>query len=166
MNSFQAIREAKLPKTIPGRITIDVEREDGLFKDESAPIKSFKITDNGIGLDDDNFNSFNTAFSRRKVASGGKGLGRITWLKAFEGAEIESVFRDTGRLPYGADPMFSARNLRPRYGRPAREGRARAWSAQMVRLFKLKKQYCDKVPRSVEGRYDPEAHRTLHSDFP
>ena len=55
MNSFQAIREAKLPKTIPGRITIDVEREDGLFKDESAPIKSFKITDNGIGLDDDNF---------------------------------------------------------------------------------------------------------------
>ena len=107
MNSFQAIREAKLPKTIPGRITIDVEREDGLFKDESAPIKSFKITDNGIGLDDDNFDSFNTAFSRRKVASGGKGLGRITWLKAFEGAKIESIFRDTDGALWRRSYVFS-----------------------------------------------------------
>jgi hypothetical protein len=107
MNSFQAIREAKLPKTIPGRITIDIEREDGLFKDESAPIESFKITDNGIGLDDDNFDSFNTAFSRRKVASGGKGLGRITWLKAFEGAEIESIFRDTDGALWRRSYVFS-----------------------------------------------------------
>jgi len=103
MNAFQAIKEADLPKNIPGRITIEIERAADLFKDETAPIDSFKITDNGIGLDDENFDSFNTAFSRRKVAAGGKGLGRFTWLKAFESAEIESVFRD-------ADGSFLSRS--------------------------------------------------------
>jgi len=82
---------------------VEIERAADLFKDETAPIDSFKITDNGIGLDDENFDSFNTAFSRRKVAAGGKGLGRFTWLKAFESAEIESVFRD-------ADGSFLSRS--------------------------------------------------------
>src|SRR5580698_7072251 len=50
MNSFQAIKEADLPKNIPGRISIEIERAADLFKDESAPIDSFKVTDNGIGL--------------------------------------------------------------------------------------------------------------------
>jgi hypothetical protein len=149
MNSFQAIREAKLPKTIPGRITIDVERDDGLFKDESAPIESFKITDNGIGLDDDNFDSFNTAFSRRKVASGGKGLGRITWLKAFEGAEIESIFRDTDGALWRRSYVFSESYDLDTAGLP--EKVEHGVVGTMVRLFKLKKQYCDKVPRSVEA---------------
>jgi hypothetical protein len=100
MNSFQAIRDAKLPATIPGRVTIATIRRPGLFADESPPIDGFEITDNGIGLDDDNFDSFNTAFSRRKVLTGGKGLGRFTWLKAFEGARIDSVFAD--RMSNGA----------------------------------------------------------------
>jgi hypothetical protein len=88
MNSFQAIKDANLPRAIPGRLAIEIERQEDLFKGENAPIESFKVTDNGIGLDDDNFDSFNTAFSRRKVATGGKGLGRFIWLKAFEGAAL------------------------------------------------------------------------------
>jgi hypothetical protein len=34
MNSFQAIKDARLPKTIPGRITIEIERQNDLFKDD------------------------------------------------------------------------------------------------------------------------------------
>src|SRR3954465_9055259 len=59
MNAFQAIKEANLPPNIPGRITIEVERSQELFKDDNPPINGFKVSENGIGLDDENFDSFN-----------------------------------------------------------------------------------------------------------
>ncbi|ARP98110.1 hypothetical protein CAK95_02685 [Pseudorhodoplanes sinuspersici] len=149
MNSFQAIKDAKLPKNIPGRIIIEIERQNELFKDESASIESFKITDNGIGLDDDNFDSFNTAFSRRKVAAGGKGLGRFTWLKAFEGAEIESIFRDTDGSLLSRSYVFSEAYNLDTAGLPKKLDNGIVGTT--VRLFKLKKAYRDKVPRSVEA---------------
>ncbi|HWB07564.1 MAG TPA: ATP-binding protein [Verrucomicrobiales bacterium] len=60
--------------------------------DDRAPITGFKIIDNGVGFTAPNFLSFRTADSRFKEARGGKGIGRFTWLKAFEKAEIESYF--------------------------------------------------------------------------
>lgn len=92
MNSFQAIKEADLGAG-KGRVLIEVERRQDLIKEDSPPITGFRITDNGIGLDDDNFDSFNTAYSTHKIRSGGKGLGRFTWLKAYDKAVIESTFR-------------------------------------------------------------------------
>jgi hypothetical protein len=59
----------------------------------------FAITDNGIGLNDENFDSFNTAFSDHKLSRGGKGLGRFTWLKAFDKVEIDSTFEKQGEDP-------------------------------------------------------------------
>ena len=44
-------------------------------------------------MDDDNFDSFNTSFSDRKIGEGGKGLGRFTWLKALDRVEIEYTDR-------------------------------------------------------------------------
>ena len=94
MNSIQAIQQAELPASVEGRIVIEVLRDQSLFKDELPPVVGFTIKDNGIGLDDNNFDSFNTAFSPHKLRLGGKGLGRFTWLKAFDLAQIESTFRD------------------------------------------------------------------------
>lgn len=149
MNSFQAIKDADLPKNIPGSITIEVERAADLFKDESAPISSFKVRDNGIGLDDENFDSFNTAFSRRKAAVGGKGLGRFTWLKAFEGAEIESVFRDTDGSFLSRSYVFNENYDLDTAGLPKKIDSGVVGTT--VRLFKLKRAYQDKVPRSTEA---------------
>src|SRR5437899_2759772 len=78
MNSFQAIRDAKRPDGA-GRIHIEIERENVLVSKDDAPISAIRITDNGIGMDDGNFDSFNTSFSPRKESEGGKGLGRFTW---------------------------------------------------------------------------------------
>src|SRR3954463_11977668 len=80
MNAFQAIKDAK---RTDGSIVIDIEREPSLLDKENAAIAGFTITDNGIGFTDDNFNSFNTLYSDYKLKQGGKGLGRVTWLKAF-----------------------------------------------------------------------------------
>jgi hypothetical protein len=59
----------------------------------------FAITDNGIGLNDENFDSFNTAFSDHKLSRGGKGLRRFTWLKAFDKVEIDSTFEEQREDP-------------------------------------------------------------------
>src|SRR5258707_8734671 len=95
MNSFQAVRDAKRSST-HGFIRITIERENTLIDEDQAPIRSFSVVDNGIGLNDANFDSFNTAFSDHKITRGGKGLGRFTWLKAFDRVEIDSVFKEDG----------------------------------------------------------------------
>ena len=91
MNSFQAIQDSK--DDYEHHITINVIRDFGLLPSEDAPITGFDISDTGIGFDDENFDSFNTAYSEHKVGRGGKGLGRFMWLKAFEKVGISSVFR-------------------------------------------------------------------------
>ena len=60
-------------------------------------IRDITISDNGVGFTDSNLASFNTLDSRAKEASGGKGIGRIYWLKAFELARIESIYDDNGK---------------------------------------------------------------------
>ena len=60
--------------------------------DSDGNPESFVITDNGVGLNDDNFESFRTYDSRLKAKKGGKGVGRLTWLKVFEGVKIISKF--------------------------------------------------------------------------
>ncbi|OWK26130.1 hypothetical protein AJ87_48720 [Rhizobium yanglingense] len=64
--------------------------------DSSRP--NIQIRDNGVGLDKDNFGSFRTYDSGHKVRRGGKGLGRLSWLKVFEGAKVDSYFEDEGKL--------------------------------------------------------------------
>lgn len=93
MNSFQAISDVK-PENI-GAVTIEIEREKLLLEEDNPAVIGFRIVDDGVGLDDYNFDSFNTAFSPHRMEIGGKGLGRFTWLKAFLRAEITSVFADS-----------------------------------------------------------------------
>jgi len=67
--------------------------DDALVKsDREKKIVGFEIEDNGVGFNDDNFKSFNTADSTYKLHRGGKGIGRFLWLKAFDKVEIESVY--------------------------------------------------------------------------
>jgi hypothetical protein len=60
-------------------------------------ITGFRISDNGVGFDDAHFTSFDTLDSPAKSNTGGKGIGRIFWLKAFEYAEVSSVFVHGGK---------------------------------------------------------------------
>jgi hypothetical protein len=62
--------------------------------DSDSP--SIEIRDNGVGLDPGNFISFKTYDSGHKISRGGKGVGRLSWLKVFESAELTSVFEIDG----------------------------------------------------------------------
>ena len=70
MNSFQAIQKSKT--TCEHKITIVTERERELFVEEDQPISGFEISDTGVEFNEENFNSFNTAYSEHKVDQGGR----------------------------------------------------------------------------------------------
>ena len=60
----------------------------------SPEIAKIRITDNGEGFIEDNFVAFNELYTRRKSHLGAKGVGRLTWLKVFDHANVASVYRD------------------------------------------------------------------------
>lgn len=99
-NSLQAINEKNSNEK---RITIKIIRDQEEItseKDEKrrfAPITGFIVEDNGIGLNDVNFNSFLTTDSNYKEKLGGKGVGRLTYLACFEKAEFNSTFEENGK---------------------------------------------------------------------
>ena len=99
VNAIQAIEERFGNNMDSGEIKVIVHRtaqpELPLEEQESRKepeIVSFEIIDNGIGFNDKNLDSFKTVASSYKEKKGGKGIGRFTWLKAFDNVEISSVY--------------------------------------------------------------------------
>lgn len=97
VNSIHAIDDLKSSDT--GKIEVTLRRELSLNFDNHDEYYSSKITniyikDNGIGFTDENFKSFSTLDSDYKIDRGCRGVGRLLWLKAFDHAEIESVYED------------------------------------------------------------------------
>lgn len=97
VNSIQSIMERK-EDGLNGKIIVDIERDKTqteLFeKYEHFPIKSIKVTDNGIGFTPANFESFEHAHSTKKIKLGGKGLGRFAILSVFNKINVESIIKD------------------------------------------------------------------------
>jgi hypothetical protein len=91
-----------------GRIEIEVLRSSG----EDAAIEGFSIRDNGIGLTDENMKSFRTSDSPYKISKGGKGVGRLTWLKTFDKCEVRSWFDRDGK-PFQRSFTFSVKQANP-----------------------------------------------------
>jgi len=95
VNSIQSIEESGIND---GRIDIKVVRDLSLFPSGTnlweTDIDSFEITDNGVGFNDKNYDSFDIYGSEYKSEKGCKGVGRITWLKAFSNVTVESTYFD------------------------------------------------------------------------
>ena len=99
VNSFNAIDERMSKETTfkNGYISILLEREQQMSLEATDPlaeIVGMTITDNGIGFNEDNFTSFMQSDSTYKESIGGKGVGRFSWLVAFQKAVIESTYLD------------------------------------------------------------------------
>lgn len=98
VNSLHAIDEAK---RAGGHIIVEVVRRSGSGRGDQLaladgtrqPIIGFRITDNGIGFTAENFDSFRTSDSLKKEAIGGRGIGRLTWLKAFKAVSVDSEYK-------------------------------------------------------------------------
>lgn len=105
-NSIHAIDEAKKAELLNknGAIEIKVIRigKEETFKEisntDEYPIDSIEVIDNGIGFNEDNYNSFQEFDSEYKIEIGGKGVGRLVCLKAFNKLEIKSNYKSNGEF--------------------------------------------------------------------
>jgi hypothetical protein len=151
VNSIHAIEEGSATEI--GIIEIDIVRsiqsKMQFDKDAQSEITDFIITDNGIGFNEDNYNSFNFAHSTYKFAKGGKGIGRFTWLRAFQKAEIESMFNDGNRWQLRKFNFEPTKNgIEKHTCDPVEENGGRR---TVVRLKNLKKDYRKWCNTSEEG---------------
>lgn len=98
-NAIHAVEDAVIPFEA-GRIDVrivrdgqtEAEDEKRSGRDPLNNIVGFEIHDNGVGFTDVNMESFLTLDSEYKAERGGRGVGRLLWLKAFDVAEIDSVY--------------------------------------------------------------------------
>ena len=108
VNSIQAI-EDRYPnaKDIREKGKIDIyilrketqaELELALGRPPERPITSFEVIDNGVGFDDRNWSSFQELDFTRKTQRGCRGVGRLTWLKAFNNIKVESWYSDDDEI--------------------------------------------------------------------
>lgn len=85
-----------------GTITIEIERTSqlymsGLHGNFLPDIVGFAVSDDGIGFNSANYKSFETLDSQAKLAIGGKGVGRLLWLLAFDEVNVDSTFSEDGQ---------------------------------------------------------------------
>ena len=66
-------------------------------KSSNILIEEIIISDDGEGFTEENFKSFNTVNSTSKLHIGGKGVGRLAWLKIFEKVMIESTYKNDNK---------------------------------------------------------------------
>ncbi|WP_370679131.1 ATP-binding protein [Comamonas sp. GB3 AK4-5] len=95
VNSIQSIHSIKKDD---GLIKINLQRNgqkdlDGISSGDKS-IEIISVSDNGIGFDDANRESFDTLYSDHKINEGGKGFGRLTYLKYFDKVTISSTYQD------------------------------------------------------------------------
>jgi hypothetical protein len=154
--------------------------------DRTLPeISSVKITDNGQGFSQENYDSFLTLDSRAKTDLGGKGVGRLVWLKMFESVEIDSTFLENSQSsrrhflfslqhPTGISPLEAApqrknetliilSGLRPEYRKHLRH-RASTIKGELVKHF-LSIFLAGKFPR-IEVIDGEDVHTISPDDLP
>lgn len=94
VNSIQAIKSKNEEN---GLVTVILKRNGQLELDGTQSIdrkiEEIQIGDNGIGFNEINRESFDTLYSDLKINEGGKGFGRLTYLKYFDHVWVNSVYR-------------------------------------------------------------------------
>lgn len=101
MNSLQSIDDRALSgwDASQGLIRIVVVRDKAqgaLFDTGHVPlVQDVHIEDNGIGFDDVHLAAFSRLDDDFRIATGGKGIGRLSWLSAFEEVHVSSVYRNS-----------------------------------------------------------------------
>lgn len=151
VNSIQASQELAV-------IEIEVIRQmlqstTDLESDKFQEVESFCIQDYGSGFNEDNLESFKTAESSYKAHLGCKGVGRFTWLKAFEVIEVESIYK-TGDILHKVKFDFSIDNEDLNEVQPAIIRSNSITPFTKVTLKNVKSPYKEKMPVDLEEYCD------------
>lgn len=114
-NSFDSI----IDDGVGNEIIVDILREPNALtlidSKESCDIIGFKITDNGKGFDTNNFEWFIEIDSMHKSPFGGKGIGHLTWVKAFAEVKVESIFYENDEFFIRKAQLIEDKNMFTEY---------------------------------------------------
>jgi len=155
-NAIHAIEDAKLPPE-SGQISVQIVR-DGQMKIDlnlghkhpgpyaRGEIIGFTITDNGIGFTDENMESFLTLDSEHKADRGGRGVGRLLWLKAFDKATVDSVYESKdGKLNRRTFSFTAKQGV----SEPVIEDASKMKRQTVIRLDGFSRRYREASPKTV-----------------
>jgi len=102
-NSIISLKQTKIKNDLK-KITIEIYRGNPPEQPELeniGTISKIKITDNGIGFNERNYISFKTPLTQLyRDNFGCKGVGRFTWLAAFQGIHIKSNYFENNTWKY------------------------------------------------------------------
>ena len=104
VNSIYSIQSSDSDPTICVKLDYASGIDEG-----SKTICNISITDYAMGFNDDNFSSFLKSDSTFNIKYGCKGIGRFTWLCAFDYVHIRSVYND-GNLHRLREFKFTPKN--------------------------------------------------------
>ena len=72
--------------------------KEGTAYSDDRFVNKVIIKDDGEGFTESNFKAFTEYRTKQKIDLGCKGVGRLTWLKIFNKAEIQSILREDGKI--------------------------------------------------------------------
>ena len=153
-NSIHAINEAKRNNSLSsqGKIEIKLIRNGDdktlaeLEEIDKFPIKSILVTDNGIGLNDENLTYFTETDTDHKLEIGGKGVGRFVCLKAFKQLTLKSHFARNGSTIFRE---FEFRNTKEGFHNPKESEVKNKTTGTEVLLSDFKIEYQKKAPKDL-----------------
>ncbi|PSR56988.1 hypothetical protein AHMF7605_27615 [Adhaeribacter arboris] len=150
-NSLQSIEDAG---RADGEVLVELQRAKDLYDDGKGtylPFQNFSITDNGIGFNEENYNSFLNADSTYKINRGGKGVGRFTWLKVFQYAEVDSIFKTKESI---VRRQFTFLNNKEAIADEKFSAAPNSELRTIIRLKNVRPEYARKLPRTLEAICD------------
>ena len=128
-------------------IKVSFVRSDQQNMDFSQPpISGFVIEDNGIGMNAENYESFQLLDSTYKESKGCKGVGRLLWLKAFNTVRIHSIYKAENGLRRRSF-LFSTQGI----SEPSEDDAGlKLTIGTTVELCFIKKDYYDGMPKKTD----------------
>ena len=142
MNSIHAIEERHGRDNLSnGNIEIEI------LRDEANEIVGFTIVDDGAGFNKDNVISFRKFDSTHKAKIGGKGVGRLLWLKVSDGAKISSQFYTEGEGFQAVEFDFSIENPVDNYRAIKPDGDRYRTS---VTISPFRSEFATKLPKKAD----------------
>lgn len=120
-----------------------------ILSNKDGKVQDITIEDNGIGLNYDNFKSFKTTDSPYKIKKGGKGIGRLSWLKAFDRVHIISIF-EHDRKKYKREFDFKLDEEEPISSHTLKEISTSEKTGTNIKLTNMKENYVNKFPEKID----------------
>ncbi len=113
LDFWQPIYESIVNSLEANASEIDIYLSSQKDLTKTSILSGVRITDNGEGFTQKNFDSFNEFLSALKRSKGCKGIGHFTWLKVFKEVKITSYTKENTYLNFTFNMEYDPTSVKP-----------------------------------------------------